>query len=82
MGALDALISGDYRSIECKSEVCEEYTQRTQAELRTMVWSHPSISYSWFRNPSGEIYILSPWRLVDYWNWTKEPNLSEFLLQH
>ncbi len=81
MGALDALISGEYRSIECRSDVCEEYTQRTQAELRTMVWSHPSISHSWFRNPSGDIFILSPWRLVDYWNWTKEPNLSEFLLQ-
>ena len=30
--------------------------------------------------PTGRIYGLSPWRLVDYWAWTKAPDLTEFEL--
>ena len=26
------------------------------------------------------IFILSPWRLVDYWDWTREPDLDAFEL--
>jgi hypothetical protein len=28
----------------------------------------------------GKIHILSPWRLVDYWRWTREPDLGDFTL--
>jgi 4-hydroxyacetophenone monooxygenase len=45
-----------------------------------MVWSHPSIKSSWYRNEEGGIYILSPWRLVDYWAWTKAPDLDDYVL--
>ena len=30
---------------------------------------------------TGGIYILSPWRLVDYWRWTREPDLADFELR-
>jgi 4-hydroxyacetophenone monooxygenase len=45
-----------------------------------MVWSHPSIKSSWFRNDKGRLRVLSPWRLVDYWQWTKAPDLDDFEL--
>ena len=45
-----------------------------------MVWSHPSIRNSWYRNESGKVTVLSPWRLVDYWTWTREPALDEYEL--
>jgi 4-hydroxyacetophenone monooxygenase len=79
MGCLRALLTGHGRSIECRSEVHDEYNRRLQAELDTMVWSHPSIRSSWYRNSEGRIYILSPWRLVDYWAWTRSPDLDEFV---
>jgi 4-hydroxyacetophenone monooxygenase len=80
MGCLAALLAGGHRSIECRSDVHDEYNRRLQAELDTMVWSHPSILSSWYRNAEGRIYILSPWRLVDYWNWTRSPDLADFEL--
>ena len=43
----------------------------------TMVWWHPSISSSWYRNPQGRVTVLSPWRLVDYWRGTQEPALDD-----
>jgi 4-hydroxyacetophenone monooxygenase len=80
MGCLAELISGQHSAIECRQDVHDSYNERLQAELDTMVWSHPSIRSSWFRNDEGRIYILSPWRLVDYWSWTREPDLDDFLL--
>ena len=51
---------------------------RLQAEMETMVWSHPSIRSSWYRNDAGKIYILSPWRLVDYWTWTRNADPEDY----
>ncbi len=66
MGCISAVLDGDHASLECRQEVHDAYNQRLQAELDTMVWSHPSIRHSWYRNTEDRIYILSPWRLVDY----------------
>ena len=46
-------------------------TSGSRPSWTPMVWSHPSHQSSWYRNASGRIYILSPWRLVDYWAWTR-----------
>ena len=80
MGCLTALLTDGHESIECRADVHDAYNVRLQAELDTMVWSHPTITTSFFRNESGRIHILSPWRLVDYWSWTREPDLDEFIL--
>jgi 4-hydroxyacetophenone monooxygenase len=45
-----------------------------------MVWSHPSIRHSWFRNAAGKIFVLTPWRMVDYWSWTREPDPAHYTL--
>jgi 4-hydroxyacetophenone monooxygenase len=43
------------------------------------VWSHPGVN-SWYRNRAGRVVTTSPWRLVDYWNWTRAPKLEEYHL--
>lgn len=78
MGCLAELIGRDHASMECRQRAHDDYNARLQAELDTMVWSHPSIRTSWYRNDEGRIYILSPWRLVDFWTWTREPDLGDF----
>jgi 4-hydroxyacetophenone monooxygenase len=77
-GCLAAMLRGDHRTMEPREDVHEAYYERTQQELLGLVWSHPSIAHSWYKNAEGEIHILSPWRLVDYWDWTREPNLADF----
>ena len=79
-GCLDLLISQHRSSLEPRADVHEAYYERVQAELETLVWSHPSVTHSWFKNPEGKIHVLSPWRLVDYWNWTREPDPDDFVL--
>jgi len=43
-----------------------------------MVWSHPAVTHSYFKNPDGEIHTVSPWRLNEYWAATREPDWSAF----
>jgi len=73
-----ALIDGDHRTLEPRQDKYDDWHARTQAEIKTYVWSHPSIEHSFFKNSYGEIHGLSPWRLVDYWAWTREPDLADF----
>lgn len=77
---LAELIGGDNDAMECRQEVHDFYNDALQAELATMVWSHDSIRSSWYQNDSGEIYILSPWRLHKYWSMTKRVRLDDYTL--
>jgi 4-hydroxyacetophenone monooxygenase len=79
--ALDQLVDGGHHAMEPRQEKCDEWHARSQAELKTLVWSQPSIAHSFYKNADGEIHGLSPWRLVDYWRWTKHADLDDYLVR-
>ena len=76
---IESLIVGGHRTMEPLQERCDDWHQHSQAEMAGLVWSQPSVTSSFFKNSAGEIHILSPWRLVDYWTWTKEPDPADFV---
>ena len=78
---LELLIDGGHKSMEPTNEKTADWHERTQAEMRKMVWSQPSIKHSFYKNKFGEVYGLSPWRLVDYWTWTREPEPGDFVFR-
>ncbi len=38
--------------------------------ISALMWGHPSIEHSWYKAADGNVYVLSPWRSVDYWTMT------------
>ena len=70
---LEALVAGGHRTMEPRVDRYEDWHERSQRELQDLVWSQPSVEHSFFKNSAGEIHVLSPWRLVDYWTWTRSP---------
>ena len=72
-GCLALLARQGGGSIEPTEEAFDDYLERWQAELEAMVWSHPAVKHSWYKAPDGHVYVLSPWRLVDYWKMTAAP---------
>ncbi len=78
---LELLIEGGHQTMEPTESATADWTERTQAEMRKMVWSQPSIRHSFYKNAHGEVYTLSPWRLVDYWTWTREPDPNDFVFR-
>ncbi|MDX1891821.1 flavin-containing monooxygenase [Mycolicibacterium sp. 050158] len=76
---LEHLIADGHRSMEPRQDITDEWVRRSQQEMRTLVWSQPSIEHSFYKNSHGEVYSLSPWRLVDYWAWTRRPDPADFV---
>ncbi|MDT5098862.1 MAG: 4-hydroxyacetophenone monooxygenase [Mycobacterium sp.] len=77
---LELLIAGGHTTMEPTVEKTADWHERSQAEMRTMVWSQPSIKHSYYKNAHGEVHTLSPWRLVDYWTWTRTPDPDDFVV--
>lgn len=75
--AIRELIDGGHRSIEPSPAAYGDYNERHQAELRTLMWGHPSIEHSWYKAADGNVYILSPWRIVDLWKRTATVDRSD-----
>jgi 4-hydroxyacetophenone monooxygenase len=78
---LELLIKGGHRSLEPREDKTADWHARSQAEMAKMVWSQPSIKHSFYKNSLGEVHTLSPWRLVDYWKWTREPDPADFVIR-
>jgi 4-hydroxyacetophenone monooxygenase len=76
---LRTLLEQGASAMDCRPEIYAGYAERLAAELDTLVWSHPAAD-SWYRNSRGRVVTTSPWRLVDYWNWTRGPNLADYRL--
>lgn len=78
---LRTLLEGGHRSIEVTTEAYEHYNERLQAELSTLMWGHSAIKNSWYKAADGNIYILSPWRLVDYWKLTGDLDRDDHVIR-
>jgi 4-hydroxyacetophenone monooxygenase len=67
-------------TMEPRQDKHDEWYDRCQKELKTLVWSSPHIEHSFYKNSDGDVHCLSPWRLVDFWAWTRTPDLDDFVL--
>ena len=54
-----------------RKDAHDEYAERYRSEIDQLVWSHPSIEHSHYKNPAGKVYTLSPWPIDQYWELTK-----------
>jgi 4-hydroxyacetophenone monooxygenase len=77
MGCLAALLRGGLSAMDCRQDVHDAFAERFDARHATLVWSHPGMN-NWYKNAHGRVVNTSPWRLVDYWGWTKTPDLSDY----
>ena len=81
MGCIDLLLASGHTAMEPRTERYDDWYSRSQAEMKTMVWSQPSISHSFYKDDRGVVHSLSPWRLVDYWAWTRSVDPADFRIR-
>ncbi len=79
-GCLAVVAGNGGGSIEPAQRAFDAYVERWQRELATTVWSHPSVGRSWYKAADGNVYVLSPWRIVDYWKMTAAPRLEDHVV--
>lgn len=81
--ALDAIhhvLTSGARGIEVEREAHDRYAAEHQAEISQLVWAHPSIAHSHYKNPAGKVYTLSPWPIDQYWEMTKQLEPEAYVL--
>jgi 4-hydroxyacetophenone monooxygenase len=79
LGCLRELLVRGVRGLECRHEVNEAFNQRLDEALSKLVLSYGG-ERSWYKNSKGRVTATSPWRLVDYWSWTRRPDLADYEL--
>ncbi len=77
MECLKLLIENDKAAMEVTHDAHDDYVARLERELLGMVWSHKAVN-SWYKNERGIVVNTSPWRLIDYWNWTRAPAPADY----
>jgi 4-hydroxyacetophenone monooxygenase len=78
-GCLKLLVEGGRRAMDLKPAVYAAFNQKLIETLDQMVWSHGGTT-TWYRNRNGRVVNTSPWRLVDYREWTRAPKPEDYVL--
>jgi len=66
-------------AIDVRQDVHDEYVRKVDAEHEQMIWTHPGMT-TYYRNKQGRVFSAMPWRFVDYWAMTHDPDLSQYRL--
>lgn len=75
--AIRELLEGGRRSLEVRQDVHDDFNRRVDAAHDRLVWAHPGVG-SWYKNRRGRVFATSPWRLLDYWNFTRVFEPAEY----
>jgi 4-hydroxyacetophenone monooxygenase len=65
------------RAIDVRQDVHDRYVRRVDAAHSELIWTHPGMT-TYYRNSHGRVISVSPWRLVDYWDMTHDPDLGDY----
>lgn len=77
---LRLLAEGGHGAIEPTRAAYDDWYERVQAEAQTMVWASPHIEHNYYKNAEGDVHGLNPFRIVDYWAWTRRPDPADYQL--
>lgn len=79
LGLLRQLRAAGRGAAEVREDVHDRYNELIDGKLRQLSWSHPSVR-TWYKNSAGRIVTNQPWTLLEYWQLTRDPKLSEYNL--
>jgi 4-hydroxyacetophenone monooxygenase len=71
------MIENGIAAIDVRKDVHDDYVRKVDAEHEAMIWTHPGMT-TYYRNKSGRVFSAMPWRFVDYWAMTHDPDLGQY----
>lgn len=76
---LAQMIDDDVAAVEVRQDVFDAYDQELGEVLANSIWTHPGMS-TYYRNARGRVVTNSPWKYIDYWRRTHQPELGDFVV--
>ncbi|MCC8960835.1 NAD(P)/FAD-dependent oxidoreductase [Bradyrhizobium sp. Pear76] len=71
------MIENDIAAIDVHPDAHDEYIRNVDAEHEQLIWTHPGMT-TYYRNSSGRVFSAMPWRFVDYWKMTHDPDFTQY----
>ncbi|KWV48086.1 monooxygenase [Bradyrhizobium macuxiense] len=71
------MIENDIAAIDVHPDAHDEYIRNVDAEHEQLIWTHPGMT-TYYRNGSGRVFSAMPWRFVDYWKMTHDPDFTQY----
>ena len=78
--AIGALARAGHRSLDVRAEVFDEYNRRLDEQLSNKIWFDRRQT-SYFINDHGRVAVNAPWRTRQYWQWTRRPDLDDYVVR-
>lgn len=78
--AIRATLASGARTVEVREDVHDAYAEWHQAEISELVWAHPSITHSHYKNRHGKVFTLSPWPIDQYWELTRDFQSGDYVI--
>jgi 4-hydroxyacetophenone monooxygenase len=78
MDAIHRVLAAGARTIEVRQEAHDRYVDELVENISSLVWAHPTIQHSHYKNPDGKVYTLSPWTIDEYWEMTRELDPDDY----
>jgi 4-hydroxyacetophenone monooxygenase len=73
------MIEQGVAAIDVRQDALDDYVRKVDAEHEAMIWTHPGMT-TYYRNKAGRVFSAMPWRFVDYWRMTHDPDLGQYRL--
>lgn len=70
-------IEGEYRSVECRQQVFDEYNRRMDDATKELLWESEG-GGSYFVNEFGRSGLQMPWSADVYHSWVRKPRADDF----
>ncbi len=71
------MIEHGIAAIDVRQEAHDRYIREVDAEHEQLIWTHPGMT-TYYRNKQGRVFSAMPWRFVDYWAMTHDPDFSQY----
>jgi 4-hydroxyacetophenone monooxygenase len=71
------MIEHGITAIDVRQDVHDQYIREVDAEHEQLIWTHPGMT-TYYRNKQGRVFSAMPWRFVDYWAMTHDPDFSQY----
>ncbi|ODM84274.1 flavin-containing monooxygenase [Bradyrhizobium elkanii] len=71
------MIENDIAAIDVHPDAHDTYIRDVDTEHEQLIWTHPGMT-TYYRNRSGRVFSAMPWRFVDYWKMTHDPDFTQY----
>lgn len=77
---ITTMVEKGIRAVDATESANSAYNELVDATHARTVWTHPGMS-TYYRNSRGRVVFVMPFLNVEYWNMTKELNLSDYTVR-